>query len=70
MTKNDFLSPLHKERQGHSCCGRLMGLPDVGTLERVTSLCALHHAGRGQSIYQTSMKQTGRGVYSSLITSV
>lgn len=39
MTKNDFPSPLHKERQvqGHSCCGRLMVLPDVGTLERVTS---------------------------------
>lgn len=39
MTKNDFPPSLHKERQvqGHSCCGRLMALPDVGTLERVTS---------------------------------
>lgn len=39
MTKNDFPSPLHKERQvrGHSCWGRLMVLPDAGTLERLTS---------------------------------
>lgn len=39
MTKNDFSSPLHKERQvqGHSCWGRLMVLPDVGTPQRVTS---------------------------------
>lgn len=36
MTKNDFPSPLHKEKQvqGHSCCRRLMVLPDAGTVER------------------------------------
>ena len=61
MTKNDFPSPLHKERQvqGHSCCGRLMVLPDVGTLERVTSpWCS---SRRGQSSRQRSMGQTEAG---------
>lgn len=37
MTKNDFPSTLHKEReaQGHRRCIRLMVLPDGGTPERV-----------------------------------
>lgn len=61
MTKNDFPSPLHKEKQvqGHSCCRRLMVLPDAGTVERVTSQwCSSPSWERTkQSNHQRSMGQ-------------
>lgn len=68
MTKNDFPSPLHKERQvqGHSCCGRLMALPDVGTLERVTSPWCSSTLWRTKQPSVEHGTGTGRGVESSL----
>lgn len=65
MTKNDFPSPLHKERQvqGHSCCGRLMALPDVGTPERVTSpWCSSTCSKRTKQPSEKHDKDTGRGL--------
>lgn len=73
MTKNDFPSPLHKEKQvqGHSCCRRLMLLPDVGAAERLTSLQCSSPSWRRTKQPSEKLRTKGRGdmgggVYSSL----